>query len=104
MEGHFLVLPIEHQGDLVLHLFQQPTMEALVFLLLPLLIMDFLHIDIQQRHHLKTFSYTGEIYNYQMCFIKFSLRSYPSFYEIIYYLFILTKRRGGYDITQTYTI
>jgi hypothetical protein len=72
MEGHCLVLPIEHLGEsvlLLLQLFRQsslchyPVMEAAVFLLLPLMMMDFLHIDLQLRRHLKTSSYTGEIYD-----------------------------------------
>lgn len=77
MEGHCLVLPIEHLGEsvlLLLQLFQQfslchyQVMEAAVFLLLLLTMMDFLQIDLQLRRHLKTSSYTGEIYGY--CTVK----------------------------------
>lgn len=76
MEGHCLGLPIEHLGEsalLLLQLFQQSSlcpyqvMEAVVFLLLLLMMMAFLHIDLQLRQHLKTSSYTGEDYS---CTIK----------------------------------
>lgn len=73
MEGHCLVLPIEHLGEsvlLLLQLFQQSSlcpyqvMEAAVFLLFLLMMMDFLHKDLLLRQHLKTSSYTGETYNF----------------------------------------
>lgn len=65
------MLPIEHLGESVLllpPLFQQSSlcpyqaMEAVVFLLLLLMMMDFLQIDLQPQQHLKTSSYTGETY------------------------------------------
>lgn len=77
MEGHCLALRIEHLGEsvlLLLLLFQQSSlcpyqvMEAVVFLHFLLTMMDFLHIDLQPRQHLKTSSYTGETYN--CCTIK----------------------------------
>lgn len=78
MEGHCLVLPIEHLGESVLlrplpfqqsNLCPYQVMEAVVFLLLLLMMMDFLLIDLQLRRHLKTSSYTGETYTLQ-CAIK----------------------------------
>lgn len=70
VEEHCSVLRIEHLGESVLllpQLFQQSSlcpyqaMEA-VFLLLLLMMMDFLQIDLQPQQHLKTSSYTGKIY------------------------------------------
>lgn len=70
------MLPIEHLGGSVLllpQLFQQfspcpyQVMEAVVFLLLLLLMMDFPQIDLHLRLHLKTSSYTGKS-DYNNCY------------------------------------
>ena len=69
MGEHYLVLHIEHLGGLALllqQLFQLSNLcryqdlEAAVFLLLPLLRMDFLLIDLLPKRHLKTFSFIGK--------------------------------------------
>lgn len=69
MGEHYLELHIEHLGGLAL-LPQQPfqlsnlcpyqDLEAVVFLLLPLLMMDFLLINLLLKRHLKTFSFIGK--------------------------------------------
>lgn len=70
MEGHYSVLPIEHQGEsaqLLLQLFQLSSlcpyqvMEVAVFLLSLLLTMDFRRMDLQLKPQLKISSYTGDV-------------------------------------------
>lgn len=124
MEGHCLALPIEHLGEsvlLLLHLFRQSSlcpyqvMEAAVFLLLLLMMMDFRHIDLQLRRHLKTSSYIGEFYDcctvknnnnhHLIKFIEFPYVSHLLFLEVIYYFlafqiaYRLFKIRMLWDIT-----
>ena len=98
MEGRYLVLHTEHLEELVLllqRLFHQFNLcpclglEAVVFLLLLLLMMDFLLIDLQQRLHHLTFSYTGLLFvHFYTCVCVLLIHFRCEFFHVFLCVFI----------------